>query len=724
MPMTPRTFASGEVPSSFAPDVTQGETPISPASSPWVSPMRNSAPGLLQQTGQTLMQAGDTEAKLGNTIGDRVQETMDDAQTKAAETQFLSSALPMLGQYKSTEGINATQQFDTAAQAIVKARQDARAALTNPVQQRMYDQSTNDHLMTFGQQMADHENVQRVQYGKDQAKARASSLNTMSTLDVAGRNRDDSNFAKFGAQSDSEVLHFAGLSGIAADSPQAEQMIRQNRTDRYRSVVSALLDQHAYNEASDFFDAHKDEMDIRQAEVLGNAVKSASVSVQGTDLGNQAIQSLQKTKGAGPLSTPMPAGTISTTPGVDGIDIHAAPGTNVHAPASGTVTKVWTDEEHGLSAEVTLPSGYTATFSGLAAVNYKEGQKITGGQVLGLSGKDDKGNAVTHYAMADPDGSFIDPRQAASAPFDPQNFSAPADEAKAVSWINANVDDDVVRRVAANRVESLANHNREIESQQHSDALKTATDWWFQHGQSMAGLPPDVSGQLTATDIAGFSEKAKQQYLLNQSVLGEREVNLLADWNADPKQITADNVRQAYAQGQISNSSYLNYMNRATSIQAKDDKIRAAEMDHDQLTGILSLNQLPNLAEPKTTADKIQRVQVENAIRNEIDLQQQKNSRDLSWQEKGKIARDLVIDKVYTSTPTMWMGSGTLKPAAVLTPDEQKQATVFVGGQKIRMMDIPAQYALKATQDLQTHGFPTTQANIAAWWLRKGKPTQ
>lgn len=716
--------AQGQVPSGYAPSVTQGDTPMSPVSSPWVSPMKNSAPSLLQQTGQTLMQGGDMAAKLGNTIGDRVQETMDDAQTKAAQNQFLQSALSTVGQYKTTEGINATQQFDTAAQAIAKARQDARASLTNPIQQHMYDQVTNDHLLTFGQQMAAHEAVQRVQYGKDQAKASAESMNTLSAQDVDGRNRDDSNFAKYGAQSDAETLHYAGLSGVAPDSPQADQMLRMNRTDRYKSVITSLLDQHAYNEASDFFEAHKDEMDLKQAEVLGNAVKSASVAVQGTDLGNQAIQSLQKTKGAGPLTAPIPAGTITTTPGVDGIDIHTAPGSNVHAPASGTVSRVWMDDKMGLSAEVTLPSGYTATFNGLTAVNYKEGQKITGGQVLGLTGKDDTGQGVMHYAMTDPDGQFVDPRQAASAPFDPQNFSNPQDEEKAVDWLNANVDDDVVRRVAVNRVESLANHNREIETQQHSDALKQATDWWFQHGESIDGLPADVSGQLTATDIASFSEKAKQQYLLNQAVLGEHEVNLLADWNADPKQITTDNVRQAYAQGQLSNSSYLTYMNRASSLQAKDDKIRSATMDHDQLTGILSLNQLPNLAEPKTTADKVQRVQVENAIRDEIDLQQQKNGRELSWQEKGKIARDLVIDKVYTSTPTMWMGSGTLKPAAVLTPDEQKKATVFVGSQKVRMMDIPPQYALRATQDLQTHGVPSTQANIAAWWIRRGKPTQ
>lgn len=706
--------AQGQVPSDYAPGVTQGATPMSPASSPWVSPMKNSAPSLLTQTGQTLMQAGDTEAKLGNTIGDRVQETMDDAQTKAAQNQFLQSALSTVGQYKTTEGINATQQFDPAAQAIVKARQDARASLTNPIQQHMYDQVTNDHLLTFGRQMADHENVQRVQYGKDQSKASAESMNTLSAQDVAGRNRDDSNFARYGAQSDAETLHYAGLSGVAPDSPQADQMLRMNRTDRYKSVITSLLDQHAYNEASDFFDAHKDQMDMKQAEVLGNAVKSASVAVQGTDLGNQAIQNLQKTKGAGPLAAPIPAGTITTTPGVDGIDIHAAPGTNVHAPASGTVSKVWMDDKMGLSAEVTLPTGYTATFNGLTAVNYKEGQKITGGQVLGLTGKDDTGQGVMHYAMTDPDGGHIDPRQAVSAPFDPKNFSNPQDEEKAVDWLNANVEDDVVRRVAVNRVESLANHNRQIENQQHADAMKQASDYSVEHGGSLAGLPAQVAGLLTPTDIDSFRQDATAK--------AKNDPQTEIDFMSGKTPLTPDAVKQAFAQGKLSPEGYVRWTGDALKLQNAPEKVRQVSIDHDQLTDIFAVNQLPNMAYPKTNADRTSRVELETAIKNEIDLQQQKNNRALSWQEKGKIAREMTIDKVYANPS--WYGSGTPKPVALLTPDEQKTATVWVGGNKVRMMDIPAQYALKATQDLQTHGIPTTQANIAAWWIRKGKPAQ
>lgn len=717
MSMIPRSFVPGEVPSTFAPSVSQGENPMVPAGAPTVIPMRNAAPQQLQQTAQAAGQLGDSQVQMGNTIGDRVQNMMDDAATKAAEAKFLNPSLQALSQYQATEGVQAVNQYEPTAAAIAKARQDARAPLT-PIQQHMFDQVANQHMLMFGKQMADHENVQRVQYGQNQSKARAGMLNTLSALDVNGRNREDSQFATLGAQSDAEVLNYAGLSGIAPDSPQAQQMLRENRTARDKGVITSLLDQHAYNEASDFFDEHKDEMDMAQSEMIGNAVKAASKAEQVTAYRNQAVQSLQKTVGAGPLTQPVPAATISTTNGVDGVDVHTAPGTNVHAPASGIVSKVWMDDKLGRSVAVTLPSGYTATFNGLSAVNYKEGQKITQGQVLGLSGQDDTGQGVMHYSMTDPNGTYVDPRQAASAPFDPRNFSSPDDEEKAVEWINANVSDPLQQREAEGQVRSLANMNRGILSQQHASALKQATDYSLQNGGSIAGLPAAVKLQLTPEDIDGF----------NQQVKAKNDVDLLAGWLEKPETQTVDAVKQAYAQGRLSDNGYLSALRGAMQLQGDDtgstdpQKVRAVSVDHDQLTDILALNQLPSLAQPVSSQDKLQRIELESAIKDEIDVQQQRNNRVLSWQEKGKIARDMVIDKVYTSG--MFGTNSGLKPVASLTPDEQSKATVWVGKEPVRMMDIPARQALKATQDLQSHGLPSTQANIAAWWVRNGKPAQ
>lgn len=707
------------VPDTFAPGVSQGDMPAVPANGPWVAPMRNAAPGQLLQTSQTTSGVGAEEMRLGNTIGDRVQETMDDATTKAAENQFLQSALPALGSYKTTEGINATNQYDPTAQAISKARQDARTQLTNPIQQRMYDQVTNQHMLAFGDQMADHEAVQRVEYGKKQSSDRADSLNGLARMAYLGG--DMSGYQKYSQQADAETLNYAQLSGATPDSDMAQAMLRAKRSDLAHSVVAGLLERHAVSEADQYFQDNQGNLDMHTSELLDGAIKSSHMQEDPKVDVERAAMSAAGIKGPGVLQPPIPAGTITTTQGVDGIDVHAAQGTKILAPGSGTVTKVWTDEQQGLSAQIALPNGYTATLSGLSAVNYKEGEKITVGQALGLSGADDSGRAVTHYAMTNPDGKFIDPRQASSAPLDPRNFSTPEAEEKAVDYINSNVADPEERQLAVRLARSTANGNRDILSQEHGAALKQATDYWFQNGQSLSGLPQNVSMQLTPEDVNSFSEKGKQEYMLNQSILGEREVNLLANWNAHPEQQTVDAVRQAYAQGQLSNSSYLTALRQATTMQDNPQKVQQVTLDSGQLTDILSLNQLPELAEPKTTAYKLQRVQLEGAIKNEIDLQEQKNNRPLSWAEKGKIVRDMVIDKVYTPG-TFTTGNPT--PVALVPPDKLANATVWVGGQKVRMMDIPPQYAQQATQDLQTNGVTPTQANIAAWWLRKGSPKQ
>lgn len=716
-PMRPYYGQGMNTSQTFAPDVSQGETPMSPAEAPFIRPMRDGAPEEMQQAGAVAQRAGDVATHIGNTIGDAVQNTVDDAATKGAENQFLQSAVPLVGQYSATEGINATQQFEPTAQAIAKARQTARATLTNPIQQQMFDQATNAHMLYFGQRMAEHENVQRVEYGKNQALARATNLNQLSTLDVAGRNRAGSSYSLNGAQSDQEVLHYAALSGIAPDSPQAQELLRKNRTQRYQSVITSLLDQHAYNEAGDFFNEHKAEMDIPAAERIGNAVKSATDAEQVTEYRDLAVQSLHKTQGAGPLLTPVPAATITTTPGVNGIDIHTIAGTHVQAPANGTVTKVWTDPKLGLSAQISLPNGYTATFNNLSGVNYKPGQKITAGQVLGLSGQN-----LVHYAMTDPNGQYIDPRSAVSAPYDPSKFSTPADEEQAIDWINKNVSDPVMQREAENQVRLLANQNRMVESQQHAAALKQATDYSLSHGGSLAGLPTAVKMQLTPQDLYGFERQSQGMYDLGQEQKNRIEVPLLAQWDANPKTMTVDAVQQAYAQGKLSNATYLTALRQATRLQGASTgqtdpaKVTNATLDHNQLSDILEMNNLPNLAHPKPTdvADMTARATLETAIRNEIQQQQDNLKRPLTWQEKGKIARDMVIDKVYTSGNT-----GGLMPFTAATSQEQQNAVVWVHGTRVRMGDIPPKDALAATEDLEQNRLPTTQANIAAWWLRK-----
>lgn len=264
------------VPDSFAPSVSQGEMPMTPATGPWVSPMKNRAPSLLQQTGATLTQAGDLEARLGDTIGDRVQETMDSALTKSAETQFLKGAQDVLynpqAGYLNTRGLNAQTGWDGATQAIAKARQDARATLTNPIQQRAFDMATNDHMLTLGRTMADHQHQQVTQYGIQQSQDRADSMNLLARSAFLSGRMDD--YDKYAGQARDEVMHVAALNGAAPDSDIAQQMLRVKHTDLVHGVTIGLLDAHKYDQAKQYFEQEQPSIDMRASELLGNAVKT------------------------------------------------------------------------------------------------------------------------------------------------------------------------------------------------------------------------------------------------------------------------------------------------------------------------------------------------------------------------------------------------------------------------------------------------------------------
>jgi hypothetical protein len=217
------------VPENFAPSVTQGDSPMVPATGPWVSPMRNHAPSLLAQTGATLSEAGAEASRLGNTIGDHVQETMDASLTKSAETQFLKSSQDLLynpqGGYLNTRGLDAQTQWDPATKAITQARQDARKTLTNPIQQNAYDLATNDHMLTIGRTMSDHQHGQVTQYGIQTSQDRADSMNLQAK--AAYLQGDLAAYQKYSGQRDDEVLHVAALNGAAPDSDVAKAMLRQ-----------------------------------------------------------------------------------------------------------------------------------------------------------------------------------------------------------------------------------------------------------------------------------------------------------------------------------------------------------------------------------------------------------------------------------------------------------------------------------------------------------------
>jgi murein DD-endopeptidase MepM/ murein hydrolase activator NlpD len=69
-----------------------------------------------------------------------------------------------------------------------------------------------------------------------------------------------------------------------------------------------------------------------------------------------------------------------------GVDLGAAPGTAVRAPADGVVVAVRDDPLWGWVVSLALPGGYTANVSGLGAVRVAKGAHVAAGAPLGTVG--------------------------------------------------------------------------------------------------------------------------------------------------------------------------------------------------------------------------------------------------------------------------------------------------------------------------------------------------
>lgn len=233
----------------IVPVVTQTPTNTPDVQGPPVAPMRNSAPEQIEQTGATLQQAGLREMSAGQSVALRIQEQMDDANVKAAESKFIQSAVDTLhgdNGYMNKQGADAINGYDDATQAIVQAKKDVLDSLGNNVQKTMFNQVAQQHLVTLGAQMSEHRAQQRIEYTSTQAASRADSMRAMAQNSDIGS--DDQN--KFIETGVSEIQNAMQIRGIPADSDQAQKAERAFRSQITQDNVSRLMEDGKFEDAN------------------------------------------------------------------------------------------------------------------------------------------------------------------------------------------------------------------------------------------------------------------------------------------------------------------------------------------------------------------------------------------------------------------------------------------------------------------------------------------
>jgi murein DD-endopeptidase MepM/ murein hydrolase activator NlpD len=746
------------VPEIFAPSVNQGDMPMTPASSPWVSPMRNSAPGLLQQTGQTLDQTGAAETHLGNTIGDAIRTTVNDGMLKGAVTQFQKSVQSILTDpqsgYLFTRGMSAQTQWDPTAQAISKARLAQRATLTNPMQQRAYDLVTNDHLLAIGQQMATHQHEQVTQYGMQQNSDYADSQMILARDAYLQGRQDD--YQQYFRNAKGAVLKVAELDGASPDSDVAQALLRAKSSDLVRGVTVGLLGNHQYAEAKQYLEAWQGNIDMRTSDMLTGAVKS-EYDRNLTETKGDAFLAAAQNGGTvpytyGPLATgstvnPM---RITDVPGSprpdgrvhDGYDIAMGQGTPVTSPLDGKVVKVWNDDQFGggLSMRVQLADGNTLGLAHLSATNVNEGDSVNKGQPIALSGK--TGNAtggVLHVALHDPAGQPIDyfsaskmqPDQAGVA--DPNVLQRAIDLATGDSSLDPYQQKQVVRYM-----ESQHMHERGIQEQQYQEVKGQIVDQLAQNGNNFDALPASLRAQLRPSDAQAFQDMQDQDKLAKSDL--DTQIKF---YSLPPEQRTPAFVKDNYQN--LKPGTFVDLLKKADELQQNADNLPEAKVQDTMFRSALVDNNFTNLLYPKSDDDKQKALQLRENIDNLATSMQSALGRKLrpdEWQnvldsqlkqqvfvEKGRLLPGLTVSAVMGAdgVPTLLPRPygrhyGVETPLAMVPQEQLGQTYVMSGGQKVYLADIPPAQKMQYELNRFRNGLPITEQGVADDWVHFGMP--
>jgi hypothetical protein len=198
----------------------------------------------------------------------------------------------------------------------------------------------------------------------------------------------------------------------------------------------------------------------------------------------------------------------------------------------------------------------------------------------------------------------------------------------------------------------------------------------------------------------------------------------MANWIEHPEQMTVDAVRQAHAQGQLSDSGYLTALRQATNLQADSSstdpqKVVSVSVDNQQIENTLIQNGHADIANAKPgTIGQSQKVAMWQEIKDGIDAEQQVVGKALTREQKQKVIDSVFLDPKFLTLP----GKSNAAPWD-LTPQLAAQATFTSSeGRTVNYVPIPTSARTYAVRSLIQRRQPITEKNIYDTWVNAGMP--
>jgi len=331
----------------------------------------------------------------------------------------------------------------------------------------------------------------------------------------------------------------------------------------------------------------------------------------------------------------------------DGYDIAMPVGTQVTTPLDGKVVKVWNDDKFGggLSMRVELSDGNTLGVAHLSAANLNVGDQVNRGQVIGLSGKTGNATGPTlHVALQDKDGKYVDYFGASQAQPDKTGLADPNVLQRAIDAAQADSSlDPFQKKQVVKYMESQHSHERAIQEQQYQDVKQQAVDYYYQN-RSLNGLPAAIKSQLRPEDI----------FRMSKPPATETDPETMTSFILDPKSVTVPNVKNAFADGKLSDSTYFTLLQDAVSMQNDPSKVMEATVEANRLQYWADRAGIPNIYRQKTEADKRDYAQMLTRVQDDINVAQQQKGKKLTQDEKDKVIQQSLQQHVITRMRSAW----------------------------------------------------------------------
>ncbi|CAB4164961.1 Peptidase M23 [uncultured Caudovirales phage] len=730
------------VPTSFVPQVADtGASQIVPFEATPGQPMQNLAADQQVKMGAATTDAGNVMFRIGSVI----QDKMNEAAAKDADTQMLSSAQELLrgkNGYLTTRGQDADTQFDQAEAALSDRAQSILDGLQNDTQKAMFRGAASRSLVAFKSQMSDHRNQEISKWKISSSIARQDKLVGMAINETASRGmmiRDndgnmvpDGPFHLYSAAAMRELDERNALMGIPDNSELADLSRRELQTQIVDGVSKRLMSEGNYQAALDFVNQHMsvNNLDTKAGNELANRTTAARNEMVGKitamrreKSSDELAQSIKETGWAiSPSATNnfiSPADALRIDRNAPGsLQYTVTPFSTIVAPADGTVIEETQDEKQGHTIVIKFEDGTIGRFSHMDGKNsVMTGQFIPQGNVIGVPGGRRDGNAFFGYLL-EKNGKAIDPTSInALTKTDTMNrISTPQTIDNAITIAKNEISDPQLRDATITKLTRLYAVDDQVAREQLERVTSQAANELAATGsistETAKILPLKVYRELTEKERNYSSPITLAALELSGGQPLDPEGKPFK--NADGTVVTLKQyITDQYMVGNLSHSDFIDHMKRARSSAAE-----YGYADETALKTFMVNNGMGDILAKSGTNDAAaaQVLNFKTAVSEQI-----RKMRD-SGIKIGPEQEQTAMKRVVADTAMLDINWGRDKERiyGTMTPEEQKRTYFVIGKDLVYTNQISEAERKNIIAGIEAQGDDVTERRIVEEWVEMG----